>query len=59
MFSIFNSEQILQGLNPPQQQAVQHSDGPLLIIAGAGTGKTSVLTKRIAYLISERRVAPW
>jgi DNA helicase-2/ATP-dependent DNA helicase PcrA len=51
-------EALLGGLDPDQLRAVTHGDGPLLVVAGAGTGKTQVITRRIAWLIASRRAKP-
>ncbi len=53
-----SAKTILQNLNAEQVQAVKHEKGPLLIVAGAGTGKTTVITKRIAYLIATKKTRP-
>ena len=51
-------EKILAELNRKQKEAVRHDQGPLLIIAGAGTGKTAVITHRIAHLIAAKKAHP-
>ncbi|MDO7908862.1 DNA helicase PcrA [Paenibacillus sp. JX-17] len=56
---LINIQDAVARLNPQQRKAVEATDGPLLIMAGAGSGKTRVLTHRIAYLIATRKAAPW
>ena len=59
MVSVMTSEAFFDGLNPTQLDAVTHSEGPLLVVAGAGSGKTRVLTHRIAHLITNLGISPF
>ena len=59
MMSLVLKRDIISGMNPKQKEAVLHTEGPLLIMAGAGSGKTRAVTHRIAYLIQEKGINPY